>query len=374
MFKKFIYICLIALIATSCNKKPEGFVINGTIDATANGKKVTLHKVNPQEQVTLDTTRIENGKLTLKGQVDYPDMYFISIEGNNAKFPLFIENTNMNITLYNDSLMASKVTGSKENDVFNQFKDNMKPLQAKNRELMGKFNEARQAKDEAAMTSIRKEFESFVQTVNNDNIEIAKANNNLVISASMLENLINSKSIKIKEANDLFQTFTGYVKNSPIGQRVNDAIQNELATAEGTVAPNFSAPNPEGKVISLNDIKGKATIIDFWAAWCGPCRKENPNVVKIYEKYHDKGLEIIGVSLDGTPRQKDAKAAWIEAIEKDGLTWHQVSNLNYFNDTIAKQYNIKAIPATFILDAEGKIVAKNLRGQALEDKIAELLN
>src|SRR5690606_17009896 len=145
-------------------------------------------------------------------------------------------------------------------------------------------------------------------------------------------------------------------------------------TEVGSMAPDFSAPNPDGTRISLSDIKGKVTIIDFWAAWCGPCRKENPNVVKVYEKYHDKGLEIIGVSLDGAPNQKDAKAAWMQAIEKDQLTWHQVSNLAYFNDPIAKQYQIQAIPATFILDSEGIIVAKNLRGDALEAKIAELLN
>ncbi|MBQ0721799.1 MAG: TlpA family protein disulfide reductase, partial [Gammaproteobacteria bacterium] len=129
-----------------------------------------------------------------------------------------------------------------------------------------------------------------------------------------------------------------------------------------------------GKTIALNDIKGKVTLIDFWAAWCAPCRKENPNVVNVYNKYHEKGLEIIGVSLDGTPQQKDAKQAWMDAIEKDKLTWNHVSNLQYFNDPIAKQFNINSIPATFLIDAEGKIIAKNLRGPALEEKIASLLN
>ena len=118
----------------------------------------------------------------------------------------------------------------------------------------------------------------------------------------------------------------------------------------------------------------KPVMVDFWAAWCGPCRRENPNVVRIYEKFHQKGLEIIGVSLDGQGRQQDPKKAWVEAIEKDGLKWHHVSNLKYFNDPVAKQYNIQSIPATYILDAEGKIVAKNLRGVALERKIEELIN
>ena len=172
----------------------------------------------------------------------------------------------------------------------------------------------------------------------------------------------------------MFNNFTDDVKQSRSGKELKGFLDATKATAEGSVAPNFSAPTPTGELLELNDIRGKVTIIDFWAAWCGPCRKENPNVVKVYEKYHDKGLEIIGVSLDGSRRQQDPKAAWIKAIEDDKLTWHHVSNLKYFNEPIAKQYSIRSIPATFILDSEGKIVAKNLRGKALEDKIAEMLN
>ncbi|MBT8296773.1 MAG: TlpA family protein disulfide reductase, partial [Maribacter sp.] len=130
----------------------------------------------------------------------------------------------------------------------------------------------------------------------------------------------------------------------------------------------FSAPTPTGEILALNDIKGKATLIDFWAAWCRPCRAENPNVLKVYNKYHDKGLNIIGVSLDKTAE------AWKKAIKDDGLIWHQVSNTAYFNDAIAKMYNVDAIPAAFLLDENGVIVAKNLRGPALEAKVAELLN
>ncbi|WP_339755901.1 TlpA disulfide reductase family protein, partial [uncultured Winogradskyella sp.] len=126
-------------------------------------------------------------------------------------------------------------------------------------------------------------------------------------------------------------------------------------------------------IVSLNELRGKVTIIDFWAAWCGPCRKENPNVVRIYEKYHDQGLEIIGVSLDGHSRQQNPKKAWLDAIEKDKLTWNHVSNLKYFNDPVAQLYNISSIPATYILDSTGIIVDKNLRGRALENRIKELL-
>ena len=115
-------------------------------------------------------------------------------------------------------------------------------------------------------------------------------------------------------------------------------------------------------------MKGKLTLVDFWAAWCRPCRAENPNIVKVYEKYHDKGFNVIGVSLDRKAED------WKKAIADDGLAWNQVSNLAYFNDPIAKLYNVDAIPAAFLLDENGIIVAKNLRGDALEETVSELLN
>jgi peroxiredoxin len=223
------------------------------------------------------------------------------------------------------------------------------------------------------MNEIKMEFNRMMETSNAKHLELIKNNTNLVTSAAILVNILLSKGISTPDAENIFNTFSSEVISSRFGTIIKENL-SKSTTEVGNIAPDFSAPNPDGNLVSLSDIKGKVTIIDFWAAWCGPCRKENPNVVKVYEKYHDKGLEIIGVSLDGTPNQKDAKAAWMEAIEKDKLTWHQVSNLSYFNDPIAKQYNIQAIPATFILDSEGKIVAKNLRGEALETKIAELLN
>jgi len=137
----------------------------------------------------------------------------------------------------------------------------------------------------------------------------------------------------------------------------------------GSVAPDFSAPSPDGKMISLKESMGKVTLIDFWASWCGPCRQENPNVVALYNEFHDKGLNIIGVSLD---KEGDAQK-WKDAIAKDGLTWNHISNLKHWKEPIAEQYNVKSIPATFLLDASGKIVAKDLRGEELKAKVKELL-
>ena len=150
---------------------------------------------------------------------------------------------------------------------------------------------------------------------------------------------------------------------------VNNAIalSQQKKIDVGDKAENFSAPTPTGRELSLNEARGKVTIIDFWASWCKPCRMENPNVVKVYNKYHEKGLNIIGVSLD------KKKEAWLKAIQDDNLQWSHVSNLQFWQEPIAQAYGVRSIPATFILDEDGNVIAKNLRGPALEEKIAELL-
>lgn len=140
------------------------------------------------------------------------------------------------------------------------------------------------------------------------------------------------------------------------------------ATAVGVAAPDFTLNNPEGQAIALSSLRGKYVLIDFWASWCGPCRRENPNVVRVYQKYKSKGFEILGVSLD------QDRQAWLDAIAKDGLAWKHVSDLAQWQSAVVPLYNIQGIPLTVLLDKDGKIVAKNLRGQALEDKLAELLN
>jgi peroxiredoxin len=148
----------------------------------------------------------------------------------------------------------------------------------------------------------------------------------------------------------------------------HDVVSKMLATTSGQEAPEINLPTPDGKELALSSFRGKIVLVDFWASWCGPCRKEMPNVVKAYAKFKDKGFEIYGVSLD------QDKARWLEAIQKDGITWPQVSDLKYWECEAAKLYAVEGIPYTVLLDKEGKIIAKNLRGADLEIAIEKALS
>lgn len=375
MIKKLMLLSFIILVASCKNEETNsGYVLTGSIDKALDGKTMRLRNADLNNVTFSDSTIITDGKVTFTGSVTAPDLYLLSVDGTAGGMPIVLENEEISIQFYKDSLQTSVVTGSKENDIFKIFKDISDPIRAKNQSMGQEFMAARTAGDTAKMNAIQSSFQKIVDEGNIKNLEAIKTYNDAITSAAILENLIKTKGIESAKAQELYDNFTDAVKTSRIGTIINDLLNSTRATAIGSMAPEFSAPNPNGETIALKDIRGKVTIIDFWAAWCGPCRRENPNVVKIYEKYHEKGLEIIGVSLDGNPRQKDAKGEWLAAIEKDNLTWHQVSSLNYFNDPVAKLYNIQSIPATFILDSEGKIVAKNLRGAQLEAKIAELLD
>jgi peroxiredoxin len=195
-----------------------------------------------------------------------------------------------------------------------------------------------------------------------------------LISALLIDKAVSSRAVSAEEAQKLFDALSPDIKKTKIATAIQEKLEeqkkaeaNAKNTTIGAKAPNFSAPDPTGKELALNEVLGKVTLVDFWAAWCKPCRAENPNVLSVYNKYHDKGLNIIGVSLDRT------EEAWKKAIEDDGLTWNHVSNVAYFNDPIAKLYNVDAIPAAFLLDENGVIIAKNFRGPAREQKVAEIL-
>lgn len=380
---KYSILLMISVLFFSCKTETAstGYLIEGNAPGIYNGIRSYIMTTDDRgRQRAIDTAIVMNEKFVFEGQTDNPDQYVLTIDNVQRSLPFLLTNETMTIDINKSDITKSEIKGSQANADYNRFNKGLEVLISDLRSISNERRVAIRNKDTALAKSLEDKLREDQVKVVDYGFEFIKDNPESLTALVILGQQLGAKNIN---AEKLLNTFNGLgedLKTTKKGRSLNAAIQTlintkkkEEALAIGKMAPTFEAPSPEGNTVSLGDIKGKVTIIDFWAAWCGPCRRENPNVVRIYEKYHDKGLEIIGVSLDGERRQQNPKKAWTDAIEKDGLKWHQVSNLKYFNDPVAKLYNIEAIPATFILDEEGKIVAKNLRGKALENKIMELL-
>ncbi|MCA0153889.1 TlpA disulfide reductase family protein [Winogradskyella vincentii] len=380
---KRILILVVLLIAfTGCKQETRSdFVINGIAKDVYNGSRVYLKDVsNLGREVYTDTAIVMDGKFTLKGSVDEPKVRFLEIQGVPGEFLFMLENSEIEIEINKQLMLDSKATGSKTHNDLVDYQSGIKELQEENRNMINAFMKFRKEQDTARLDSMKILLEDHGQRFLKFPAKYVKDNNDSYFSLNLIGLEANKKKFDVEDFLDAYDNLIPSLKETPMGVKVKrklDSINTEYQkTAHlqvGKVAPSFEAPKPDGTIVSLEELKGKVTIIDFWAAWCGPCRKENPNVVRIYNEYHDQGLEIIGVSLDGNSRQQNPKKAWLDAIEKDKLTWTQVSHLKYFNDPVARLYDINAIPATYILDKDGKIAAKNLRGRQLEAKVQELL-
>jgi len=231
------------------------------------------------------------------------------------------------------------------------------------------FKQARKNQDAKLASQIQEEIQDIGLYEKAYKTQFVNENPNSLFSILLLSEMVNRKDISAMDAAVIANKFSPKISSTQSGKSLISLIVSKKKADVGGSAPGFSAPTPDGKVLALNDVLGKYTIIDFWASWCKPCRRENPNVVRVYNEYHDKGLNIISVSLD----KAGQKERWIKAIEDDKMNWHHVSNLQGWNEPIAKMYSVRSIPATFLLDEKGNIIAKNLRGNALDAKIASLL-
>lgn len=381
--KRILLLLTVSAVFLSCNKAGDNeYIISGTIKGIANGKTVILEKQDEMGQLkAVDTVKIEEGKFTFTGSAKEPEIHLIQVETVQGKMPFVLENGDIEVVVNKDSIQNSKATGTYNNDEFTKFNTDIaksqKAIQKKIMDFqtknMQKMQLARQSNDTAVINQLMAEYQAIQKEAATIYLNFAENHPKALISALIIDSMLNDPEADFAKMKKIYTNFDESLKNIKPGKSIKTKLDKVAApvagasTEVGSIAPDFSAPNPEGKSISLKQSLGKVTIIDFWASWCNPCRAENPIVVALYAKYHDKGLNIIGVSLD-----KDA-AKWKEAIAKDKLTWNQISNLKFWDEPIAATYGVKSIPATFLLDASGKIVAKDLHGEALNTKISELL-
>jgi peroxiredoxin len=345
-------------------------------DGVYDGLRAYLLKTeNGRNKTATDTAIVFNGAFRFKGNINGAEMRTLTIDGVRGQTSFFIEPGLINVKLYKDSIHTSKVEGTYNNSVFNDYKNKYQEKIEAVEAIKTEFLNSKQ--DVEVLKKLQTTGDSLRSQLKNFGYEFIETNNNSDFSLYILDGLTSQKGFDLELADSAFKTIETSIKtknesNQLISNRIKQKIEsspNKGKIKIGMQAPDFSAPNPEGKQVTLSDIKGKVTIVDFWASWCKPCRIENPNLVKLYDKYHSKGLEIISVSLE----RGNQKAFWIEAIKKDQLNWYNVSNLKFWQDPIAQAYSVNSIPATFILDENGVLIAERLRGAELEAKIKSLL-
>ena len=358
MRKLLLSIVAASMTLAACNAQ-SGYKVTGTVEGMPDGKAI-IATVNGSSLDTLAKADVKNGSFEFTGNVSEPTGAYIMVIGQRGAIPFMLENANITV---NAGQAGLTVTGSEGQKIYDQFMAINASAQQEAMKLQQEYQAANG--DQAKIQAVQEAYAKLMTDAQAKETELIKANPDSYVSTFVIVSSMGQ--MEYEQLKERYSLLGEKAKASAQGKAIAAQIAKLESTAIGQIAPNFTITTPEGESISLYDIKGKVKLIDFWASWCGPCRGENPHVVEIYKEYHPKGLEIFGVSLDNN------KEAWVKAIADDGLVWKHGSDLKGWQSAPAQLYSVTGIPHTVLLDENNKIIAKNLRGYELKQKIAELL-
>jgi peroxiredoxin len=350
-------------------EKAYSYKIEG-LTRNFSGQKVYIHR--KQDEKTLsDSAKVVNGKFnfTLKGTE--PAMHWLTQTSDPNAQPSLVffadpEPSKINL-IGGDSLLYSTVEGGSTQKDYMEYRTMIGNLVVRQQKMQADYTTASQTGDNNTMKAIQEEYQNLNTEYLKGLKEFIKSHPKSVMSAFIIANDLNNANIPMEEMIEAIGFIDKSLENNSNIKTANKKIESVRGTMVGYKANDFSQNTPEGKLLKLSDFKGKYVLIDFWASWCRPCRMENPNVVAAYNRFKEKGFTVLGVSMDSN------KDAWVSAIRADNLIWPQVSDLKGWGNEVGIMYGVKGIPQNFLIDKEGKIVAKNLRGAELDQKLAEII-
>ncbi|MCJ7448481.1 MAG: AhpC/TSA family protein [Bacteroidales bacterium] len=362
--KRIIYLIFVAALFSSCSSEPH-FVVKGKIDES-DSVKFLLMKREAGRYVIIDSAVSKKGNFKMTGTIEFPDMVQLIAVNRENRTSFYLENSRITITGKLDSLFNAKITGSKTQDEYRYIIDTRKPLSEKYSDLYLQYQTASQVRDTAKVAQLENEIESVMKEMIALQKDFIKNNPASFLAPTLLNDF--SYEMEAEEIEAALNAMDTNVAKIPLVKEMKDRVARLKTVSVGQKAPDFTLNNVDGNPVALSSKVGsKILLIDFWAAWCNPCRQENPNIVKVYNEFHKKGFDVLGVSLDSN------KEAWIKAIANDKLSWTQVTDLEQYESSAAKLYAVDAIPSNFLLDETGTIIARNVRGQALYDKVNGVL-
>lgn len=365
--KNLSFLFVIVFIMASCKPKSPHYAIHGNIEGS-DSITFYLQKRDAGKVISIDSAISRKGKFTMKGGViEYPQMVQL-VAGNTKKRTSFYLENSDSITIKGtlDSLFKATVKGSFANRQYDSLISSNKSLSDVYSKYIVKYQAASQSGDLANQAIVEKQLDSIQAEMSNLQKQFVKTHPKSYVTPSIIQGL--SYEMEAEDIEAMLNGLDTSITKLPVIRSLKDRINTMKSVAVGVKAPDFTLSDVNDKPVALSSkIGSKLLLVDFWAAWCNPCRQENPNVVKVYNEFHKKGFDVFGVSLD---HDKDA---WVKAIADDKLTWTHVSDLQYWNNAAAKLYAVNSIPANFLLDENGQIIGRNLRGQDLYNKVNEVL-
>ena len=362
MKKVFIGVLWLPLVVLAQDQKDPHFIISGNLKGLLDKSMVFLTDLNAPGD-TLAKGLVKSDGFRLTGQIPQPNLYELNFESAKKKIPMFIGNDDIRVEGTIDNIQGVKLTGSASQDDFTEFQKVFNPHFSKLMMLKQLLNSPEGMSKSDSIYRLMSTSVESVQAAVDQFIQNRKTS---YVSPFVLV-VVSQLSDDVFLLEKRFNSLSPEIQNGYFGKMIKGQIENGKIGAVGTEEIDFTQNDTTGKPITLSSYKGKYVLVDFWASWCHPCRMENPNVVATYARLKNKNFTILGVSLD------KSREPWIKAISDDNLTWGQVSDLKFWSNEVAVKYRVQSIPQNFLIDPDGKIVGKNLRGAELESKLCALL-